>query len=1720
MKKHNRRTGIALLLCLVLSLQMCLPPSAALAEEGGNQDGATEVLPEIDYSVGGYDGTYDGQPHSITLTVSTPGVTVSYASSEDSTYTSANPSFTEVGSYMVYFRLEKEGYQSEEGSVGVQINPVNISEQVRAGLKSSYAYTGSPVQFDLPYDKIKEWSIVYVNSDGVPLDTPVDPGSYTVNISGEGGSYYANVNHTFTIVKVKEEIQYTASGYSGVYDGDPHAITVNVTNEGATVTYAASADGTYSETNPAYTDAGEYTVYFKIEKQDCETKTGSATVTIAKADVSSQVVFDGEDFYTYTGEPVAFAPICEGIDEWTYNYYENDTKLDAAPSAVGCYTVEISGEGENYTAKVTHSYSIIAAEIQYTASGYTGVYDGKAHTITVSVTTEGAAVTYATSVDGTYTENNPAYTDAGIYPVWYKIEKENYANVSGCATVTITKADVSDQVSFVGQDSYAYTGEPVAFAPSCTGIDTWTYTYYENDTKLDAAPGAPGSYSVEIIGEGTNCTAKVTHAYSIVQTEIQYTASGYSGDYDGKPHTISLNVASDHVTVSYAASKDGPFTEIPLAFTDAGSYTVWYKLEGPLYSTVVKSATVQIEPLQIRHGSSGYYGVYDGEAHTIKLNVSTEDVTVTYATSEDGEYTAELPCFTDAGEYAVWFKLEKKNYATVVKGRNVSISKVDVSDQVSFNGESIYPYTGKVVKFSTRCEGITAWRHVYFDENNAQLAEAPSAPGSYRVEISGEGANYFANLSHAFSIAPKGTKLDIEFTVSGYSGYYDAQPHSIALNVTTPEVTVTYATAPEGPFTAELPTFTDPGGYLVICRLEKAGYQSIRRIEHVVILPPPPIMHTVSDYSGVYDGEAHTIELNVADEGVAVTYATSEDGPYSAELPTFTDPGEYTVWFRLEKGFSITEGSASVNIAKIDVSDQLKYESIAFICNGRPVEIKAYFDGELPSGDSMELTLSYYSIRRKSDPDASLELVPIPEEPWAPGNYRVTVSGEGAYCFVRTGINFMIFSPDRPLIIEYSASGYSGYFDGKPHSITVDVATPDATVRYATSMNGEYTDEIPSFTQPGAYTVYYKIERTYHATATGSAVVEILEHTDKITYAVEGYSGVYDGGAHTINLQVITPDVKVTYATSEDGEYSDTLPEYVKPGSYTVWFKLEKSGFETSTGSATITIEKAEQTLYFNHSSVKMFPSPLGPTRDNSVVLVCSRDHGALSYSFSDPDRILIAFVQDTDIIDSATFYASYEEWLNGYVAVITATAAETDCYKAATATYTVMADLDNIPNYIDNSGIKVDVSLDKSRDDGGNTNDPVTLPKLDENINLTLRPVSDQDSNSLLGASNTLWKKLMAAAGEGQIGTMSVDVCLTDSQTGEEIHNTSGDVLLSFTGDLQQRYLENYKNMSCIAVHIKQDGTSSPTVTPTVTPTPGPTVAPTATDAKGVYADSPNFDMSGGIVSSMTTTTGGVYVDSSSFYMSGGIISPTVTPTPSPTVTPMATPTPSPTAVPTPSPTAVPTPIPGIPGASAAPTMYTNHAVGIGGSSTGNQMMNTDNNSKLYESYLRIKDGLRFNAGLDDDSSAGSSGEQLLANAHSDLTVKPVGSFSPKVEFIPCKLTSKGVLIPDTTTSPFLLIYGPKEAFSNLLTVRAKDGVFTWDGEGHQVAAEPSIAEGTTLWYSVDLETWQTEAPVFTDVLRNEDGSVGSYQVYVLAENPDCDPAVCSYTITINPAE
>ena len=69
--------------------------------------------------------------------------------------------------------------------------------------------------------------------------------------------------------------------YSAVYDGAPHGISVIDTGGGA-ITYSASLEGTYDEASPTFTDAGTYTVYFRVERAaPWEVYKGTGTVTIS-----------------------------------------------------------------------------------------------------------------------------------------------------------------------------------------------------------------------------------------------------------------------------------------------------------------------------------------------------------------------------------------------------------------------------------------------------------------------------------------------------------------------------------------------------------------------------------------------------------------------------------------------------------------------------------------------------------------------------------------------------------------------------------------------------------------------------------------------------------------------------------------------------------------------------------------------------------------------------------------------------------------------------------------------------------------------------------------------------------------------------------------------------------------------------------------------------------------------------------------------------------------------------------------------------------------------------------------------------------------------------------------------------------------------------------------------------------------------------------------------
>ena len=207
--------------------------------------------------------------------------------------------------------------------------------------------------------------LILCNFETLPVHAEVTD-SQTVDTSTEETSVECQVIYKSTYDFSEEipkypELDVTAYGYEGIYDGKAHGITVDCKNEGATILY--SKDGkTYSAKKPEYTDVGTYVTYYKVEKDGYTTATGSETVKIKEAEIE----FDSDDCIVF--------------------------------------------------------------------------YDGKNHSIDLSVKTDDCEVLY--SKDGiNYSSKKPEYKEPGTYTVYYKIMRDNYATVTGSSTVTIKAND-------------------------------------------------------------------------------------------------------------------------------------------------------------------------------------------------------------------------------------------------------------------------------------------------------------------------------------------------------------------------------------------------------------------------------------------------------------------------------------------------------------------------------------------------------------------------------------------------------------------------------------------------------------------------------------------------------------------------------------------------------------------------------------------------------------------------------------------------------------------------------------------------------------------------------------------------------------------------------------------------------------------------------------------------------------------------------------------------------------------------------------------------------------------------------------------------------------------------------------------------------------------------------------------------------------------------------
>ena len=264
-------------------------------------------------------------------------------------------------------------------------------------------------------------------------------------------------------------------------------------------------------------------------------------------------------------------------------------------------------------------------------------------------------------------------------------------------------------------------------------------------------------------------------------------AKGYEGTYDGKSHTISVTAQSG-ATVKYGTTAGTyDLSEAP-AYTDAGTYTVYYQVTQTCYNTITGSQTVAISPKTVSSPTitlSGTSFEYTGEAITPTVVVKDGSTTIPAE-----EYTVSYKNNTEAGTATVTITDNEGGNYTVSGSTTFEITSKDEpsTDEpttedvpVTISGAKQVPYYSEYNLDFTNLPELKAYVATGYDKAKGtiwltRVKQVPAEtgfllmgdPGDYDIPVSATAENcYYKNM---FKGTLTGTT--IQTTEGKYTNYY------------------------------------------------------------------------------------------------------------------------------------------------------------------------------------------------------------------------------------------------------------------------------------------------------------------------------------------------------------------------------------------------------------------------------------------------------------------------------------------------------------------------------------------------------------------------------------------------------------------------------------------------------------------------------------------------------------------------------------------------------------------------------------------------------------------------------------------------------------------------------------------------------------------------------------------------------------------------------------
>ena len=682
--------------------------------------------------------------------------------------------------------------------------------------------------------------------------------------------------------------------------------------------------------------------------------------------------------------------------------------------------------------------------------------------------------------------------------------------------------------------------------------------YWANDSYLQTTEGsfvtvekAP-IQSVNVYAKDKNNQKILTIAYGATG-EVTLVSSCKLSETSGENLSCAWYKLTDDAAIPPLEGATGTSYTLP-ADLPAGTHTYLVTFTSDYYS---KSAeiTITVTPISLEDATVTVSNLtYNGNPQEPTVTVKLGDETL----SRDNDYTVQVTQQTDAGSYKLTIK-GGGNYSGEIKDVEWKIEPMKIdSVMVSSDISKTYDGTATVTKTAEEWAGVLTFKTLSASGVVDVPSEAYTISDAYFVEKSGEETIHSPDAGEKYGITFKITLNDDNYVLQTYGE-------------DTPSTSKVITQSGGATFTIKQATVTSPG------EITQLVFNDLAKTYTIDLAKLLPKLSEGCAYGSIqYQGHNYNFTdstyldsnngMSVSEEGIlTLPTVSAHTSDVNTQIGTITVPVVTTNYQNFEFTIKV------VISARIPLNASGVTVSASEITYGQTLnESKLTATGTMKhpgTGEEVKGTFAWTNPEAKpgaaGDCTASWTFTPAAGyEEYAPATGTVTIKVNKA----------------TPTFTAPTAQENLTY-TGQEQALITAGMTDHGTMQYSLTENGTYSQDIPTGTDAGAYTVWYQVigDENHNDTAPASVAVRIGQKPLTIT-GVTAASKLYDGTKNagitsvTFDNVILNRDTDYNVTASFDdasvGNGKNVTATVTLIGPAAKNYALEQSSFPT-TGNIT-----------------------------------------------------------------------------------------------------------------------------------------------------------------------------------------------------------------------------------------------------------------------------------------------------------------------------------------------------------------------------------------------------------------------------------------------------------------------------------------------------------------------------------------------------------------------